>query len=136
VSGKLFPFAVFLHCAESDDEAAETVYPYLRRFRNAVEQHYEWRREGGHLPERFTQLPWNDETSIDLPLANHIIGSPETCLERLEAFNDLGLNYALCMVNWGLMPFDKVTASMRLFAEKVIPEARSWAIDAQASTAA
>jgi alkanesulfonate monooxygenase SsuD/methylene tetrahydromethanopterin reductase-like flavin-dependent oxidoreductase (luciferase family) len=124
-SGALFPVALFLYCAPTDEEAYETAYPYLRRFRAAVEQHYEWAREGTGN-ERFTNSPWSDETSLELPLRNHLIGSPASCLERLAAYRDVGLNYPICMVNWGLMPSELVSDSMRLFAQSVIPEASSW----------
>jgi alkanesulfonate monooxygenase SsuD/methylene tetrahydromethanopterin reductase-like flavin-dependent oxidoreductase (luciferase family) len=51
-----------------------------------------------------------------------IIGEPAYCLERLHHIREaLGALHLMAWINRGGMPHDKVLASMRLFAERVLP---------------
>jgi alkanesulfonate monooxygenase SsuD/methylene tetrahydromethanopterin reductase-like flavin-dependent oxidoreductase (luciferase family) len=54
-----------------------------------------------------------------------IFGGPQTCLEKLERLNGLGVNNLICWMNFGGMPQDLVLRSIRLFAEEVMPKARN-----------
>jgi hypothetical protein len=52
----------------------------------------------------------------------NLIGSPETCARKLEAYLPLvDLNYLVTFVDFGAMPHDLVLDSMERFAKYVLP---------------
>jgi hypothetical protein len=56
------------------------------------------------------------------PIENHVIGSPETCAERVDWFRrELGVDYFLFNVGWGNMPHEQTIRSMERFATEVMP---------------
>jgi alkanesulfonate monooxygenase SsuD/methylene tetrahydromethanopterin reductase-like flavin-dependent oxidoreductase (luciferase family) len=58
----------------------------------------------------------------DIYLRNNIWGSPKTCLAKLAAINDMmGADEFVAVFSYGAMPVEKAEASMRLFAEQVLP---------------
>lgn len=70
-----------------------------------------WRPEAG-MPKPFEEVT-----------ANHfIIGSPDQCVAEIQRYAaELGINYLVCRMNMPGLSHDKVIASMRLFAESVMP---------------
>jgi alkanesulfonate monooxygenase SsuD/methylene tetrahydromethanopterin reductase-like flavin-dependent oxidoreductase (luciferase family) len=125
VSDVYCPHVLFLYCGESDQEAAETMFPYLMQYQYIIEHHYEF-----GLPRGANQLvlaaraeTWKKiEPLARFAIDNHIVGSVDTCAERVDFFRrELGVNYILCSVGWGLVPHEKTIASMRRFAEHVMP---------------
>ncbi len=50
-----------------------------------------------------------------------IVGDPGHCIKRLKALEKAGVDHVLCAFGAGAMPSDTVQASMRLFAETVMP---------------
>jgi alkanesulfonate monooxygenase SsuD/methylene tetrahydromethanopterin reductase-like flavin-dependent oxidoreductase (luciferase family) len=119
---------LYTYCGESEDEAAETAYHYMKQFQYINEQHYEILRD----EERFAS--YLSLTGYDTPqnwvhqnamysVDNHMIGTADTIIERLKFHEeDLGLKYILMNHGWGLMPQDKALASMRRIAEHVMPK--------------
>jgi alkanesulfonate monooxygenase SsuD/methylene tetrahydromethanopterin reductase-like flavin-dependent oxidoreductase (luciferase family) len=63
--------------------------------------------------------PLEKEPSDDEIYENLIMGTPGQCLEKLEQYEQLGVDNVLLMFDFGA-PHDEVLASMRLFAEEVI----------------
>ncbi len=120
------PMVLMMYCGESDAEAQETAYERMIKFQYINEQHYELRLHGINIGDM--------EYLARFPSENHIIGSPDTCIERLEWFKqETGLNYLVGFIDFGMIPHEKVVASMQRFAEKVIPHfasdeagVRSW----------
>jgi alkanesulfonate monooxygenase SsuD/methylene tetrahydromethanopterin reductase-like flavin-dependent oxidoreductase (luciferase family) len=56
------------------------------------------------------------------PVEHHIVGSPETCAERVREYqHEAGVNYILRNMAYDNMPHDRHLASMRRFAEHAIP---------------
>jgi alkanesulfonate monooxygenase SsuD/methylene tetrahydromethanopterin reductase-like flavin-dependent oxidoreductase (luciferase family) len=51
-----------------------------------------------------------------------IVGTPQHCVERLKALQREGVDHVLLAFGAGAMPTEQVRASMRLFAEEVMPE--------------
>jgi alkanesulfonate monooxygenase SsuD/methylene tetrahydromethanopterin reductase-like flavin-dependent oxidoreductase (luciferase family) len=125
VSGVYNPHVLFLYCGESDEEAAETMFPYLMQYQYIIEHHYEFGRPHGANQGVLAAQDdmWkNLEPLARFPIDNHIVGSAETCAERVDFFQrELGVNYILCNVGWGQVPHEKTVASMRRFAEQVMP---------------
>jgi alkanesulfonate monooxygenase SsuD/methylene tetrahydromethanopterin reductase-like flavin-dependent oxidoreductase (luciferase family) len=125
VSGHLLPHFLYAYCGESDEEARETVYHHMNQFQYINEQHYEFGRQADARKLLFGAE--KDEMSHvhDLsmyPIEHQIVGSPETVRERIEMYQrEIGLNYLVMNVGYGLMPQDKVMASLRRFAEEVMP---------------
>jgi alkanesulfonate monooxygenase SsuD/methylene tetrahydromethanopterin reductase-like flavin-dependent oxidoreductase (luciferase family) len=124
VSGYLYPHVLLMYCGETDEEAEEVAVHYMMQFTLIVEAHYERQRLGGSTiaalgpnadADRVRQLARE-------MLALNIIGSPETCIRKLEAFKQvIDLNYFLGFVDFGGIPHDKVLASMERFARYVMP---------------
>jgi alkanesulfonate monooxygenase SsuD/methylene tetrahydromethanopterin reductase-like flavin-dependent oxidoreductase (luciferase family) len=84
------------------DQAAS--YAYLREVRKRMEA-----------------MTWEE---ADATMA--LYGSPEQCLQKLrEAHRQCGMNQVICWFNpGGRVPHRQVLASMRRFAEEVMPAVR------------
>ena len=50
-----------------------------------------------------------------------VIGEPAECVERLEAYAELGIGHVACLMNFGGPDLDVASRSIRLFGERVIP---------------
>ncbi len=118
---------LYTYCGESDEEAAETSYEYMKQFQYINEQHYEILRNEElfktylDLTGYATPENWVHQNAL-YAVNNHMIGSAETIVERLKFHeHDLGLRYILMNHGWGLMPQDKAIASMQRIAEHVMP---------------
>ena len=51
-----------------------------------------------------------------------IYGDPARAVERIQHLKDAGFANIIIGFSFGCMPYDKVRKSMRLFAEKVMPQ--------------
>jgi alkanesulfonate monooxygenase SsuD/methylene tetrahydromethanopterin reductase-like flavin-dependent oxidoreductase (luciferase family)/cytochrome P450 len=119
------PHVLFMHCAETDEEAQEVAHRHLLQYQYILEHHYEYQRRAEssefltRQAEKFRQTDYLAQFVLD----NHIVGSPDTCVERLQMLSEeLDLNYLLANVAWGMMPHEQTLESLRLFAEHVMPE--------------
>lgn len=119
------PHVLFLYCGESDDEAQESAHKYMLQFQYIVEHHYENMRYHGEDRRVFaatSEMFKNLDGLAQYPIDHHIIGSPETCIERVEWFKrELGVNYVLLNIGWGAMPHEQTIASMERFSREVMP---------------
>jgi alkanesulfonate monooxygenase SsuD/methylene tetrahydromethanopterin reductase-like flavin-dependent oxidoreductase (luciferase family) len=136
VSGNLLPHFLIAYCGESDDEAQETVLRHMDQYQYILEQHYEFGRQGDALKRLFgaqqDEMQRVRELSLH-PIEHQIVGSVETVRQRVEMFRqEIGLNYLVLQVKFGLLPQDKMFASMRRFAEEVMP----YFVEHDASSAA
>jgi alkanesulfonate monooxygenase SsuD/methylene tetrahydromethanopterin reductase-like flavin-dependent oxidoreductase (luciferase family) len=51
-----------------------------------------------------------------------VIGRPDECIEKIAMLTErFGLTQMAFEVNYGALPHDRVMASLRLFADRVIP---------------
>ena len=79
-------------------------------------------------------------TALFRPIGEHerdnmILGGPETCIDKMRQLRDeTNVNHIICWMNFGGMDNEKVTRSMRLLSEAVMPVLR--ADTAAASSAA
>jgi alkanesulfonate monooxygenase SsuD/methylene tetrahydromethanopterin reductase-like flavin-dependent oxidoreductase (luciferase family) len=71
------------------------------------------------LEERLKTISWEK-----LLQETVLFGSPERIVDRVQEMKAAGVGELLCWMNFGGLPHDLVTRSMRLFAEKVIPHCR------------
>lgn len=120
----LFPHHLLMYCADTDDRAEAVATEYMSRFHAMVEAHYERLRYPEIDQGRFSRLRSADDlgelvrTMIEL----NLIGSPETCARKLEAYLEVfDLNYLVTAVDFGAMPHNLVLDSMERFARFVMP---------------
>ncbi len=100
--------------AESKQHAIDIIRPQ-------VEWLYKDRATLGHSQE----LPEADR--IDVPFeqvleGRFIIGSPEECIEEIHKYKEQGVEELILRSQWPGMEGDVTAKSLRLFAEKVMPE--------------
>ena len=100
--------------AESKQHAIDIIRPQ-------VEWLYKDRASLGHSQE----LPEADR--IDVPFeqvleGRFIIGSPEECIEEIHKYKEQGVEELILRSQWPGMEGDVTAKSLRLFAEKVMPE--------------
>lgn len=82
-------------------------------------RHNRERVEKGHA----IAVPFDDEPSVD-DLLNRfmVIGTPDTCIQRIKALQDaMGIDHFNCSFWFGDMEQSKILQSMRLFSEEVMP---------------
>ena len=128
----------WVYCAETDAEAKEGALQYLPEYGDSALRHYQFL--GEHLQglkgyEYYAQmakmraaLPPGTDTSA-IYIENNVWGSPKTCIEKLEKINRMmGADEFVAVFSYGAMPVDKAEASMRLFAEKVLPVTQAMAL--------
>ncbi len=58
-------------------------------------------------------------------LGMSVVGDPAHCIERLHTLAEAGVDHVLLAFGAGAMPSEAVRDSMRLFADRVMPELRS-----------
>jgi alkanesulfonate monooxygenase SsuD/methylene tetrahydromethanopterin reductase-like flavin-dependent oxidoreductase (luciferase family) len=128
----------WVYCAETDAEAEEGARQYLPEYGDSALRHYQFL--GEHLQglkgyEYYAQMaklraalpPGFDTASIYLQ--NNIWGSPKTCLEKLERISTMmGADEFVAVFSYGSMSLAKAEASMRLFAQEVLPKTQGFAL--------
>lgn len=119
-----------VHCADSNDKAQETGYEpcvwytlrsyeillphspqggwqilteHGRRFMEALQ---------GRTREMYTML--NDHNSI-------VVGDPDHCIEKLKAYEAMGVDHMLCLMQMRGIRHEQVMRSLELFGKEVIP---------------
>ena len=124
------PHILFLHCAETDAQARAEAREYLMQFQYITEAHYEFaRRQPRTWLGRDTESLANVEALAQFPCEYHVVGSPETCRQRLEWFqSELDVTYVIGNIGFGRMPHDMELRSLELFAEKVMPHFANAAV--------
>jgi alkanesulfonate monooxygenase SsuD/methylene tetrahydromethanopterin reductase-like flavin-dependent oxidoreductase (luciferase family) len=121
------PHVLYMYCGESDEEAAETCFKHMLQFQYITESHYEFAR----LASQQKNEKWlgqdrgmlqNIEMLARYPIENQIVGSVETCIERVRMYQEaLDVKYMVLNMGYGMMPHEKAVASMRRFAQGVMP---------------
>lgn len=127
----------WVYCAESAAQAEEEARQYLPEYGDSALRHYQFL--GEHLQglkgyEYYAQmakirqsLPEGTDTAA-IYLQNNVWGTPAQCLEKLERINSMmGADDFVAVFSYGSMPVEKAEASMRLFAEKVLPKVQAFA---------
>ncbi len=108
------------YVGETDGDALEAMADiqvshriFMRLFRNQVNV-----KGGFTLPE-----PVDDEYSREQLLANLVAGSPDTCVEKVRAYEALGVSQFILYGAFG-PDHSRTMASLRRFAEEVMPHFR------------
>ena len=83
----------------------------------SYEDYYKITQAGGMPDDKMTFNAMQEVNSI-------IVGDADYCIDRLKAFEGLGIDLHISWTQSGGMPHQKVMDSMRLFSDKVIPALR------------
>jgi alkanesulfonate monooxygenase SsuD/methylene tetrahydromethanopterin reductase-like flavin-dependent oxidoreductase (luciferase family) len=132
----------FVYCHEDPDEAERVAREYITKYYGSVMRHYEFLAghfatttgyESYHVVAEMIREAGND-TVLDEYVMAQTWGTPEQILEKIEARRGvLGPYHLNSGFSYSGMPYQTAAASMKLFAQAVIPEAkRLWATPASA----
>jgi alkanesulfonate monooxygenase SsuD/methylene tetrahydromethanopterin reductase-like flavin-dependent oxidoreductase (luciferase family) len=121
------PFFRFIYLSEDEKEANEypekaitwvrdlSVYRHTLTSGNEINVDLDdWKKTSG-----------TESRSYQMELDNNYFCTPEQCIDRISDLQDHhGISYFGANFAFGSMPHDKVMASMKLFAEEVMPKFR------------
>ena len=126
---------LWMYCAETAD-AAEEGWEYFHNQLLAAQHHYfEWNNPGfkdikgyeGYAASQSADVGRAD-TSFAARRATQPIGTPDEIIERIRSLQwAISLEEVVLHFFYGGMPPDKAEASLRLFAEKVLPAVQDMA---------
>jgi alkanesulfonate monooxygenase SsuD/methylene tetrahydromethanopterin reductase-like flavin-dependent oxidoreductase (luciferase family) len=139
------PFVIsdFVVCVDTEAEVAEYTDEYFAKQFYQVATHYEW--GGEHfktMPSYATYVALGDameaaggpEKAYKGYIAGNLIGTPEQLLEKHQMRKSMVGDYEIIAnFSYGGMPYERVYAQMKRFADKVMPKLRE---DAAATVAA
>lgn len=126
------PTAVcWVYCAPTDEEAEAGARQYMGEYGDSALRHYQFLGEhlqglkGYEYYAQMAKLRANMPADVrpeDVYVQNHVWGSPKSCIEKLRRINEMmGADDFIGVFSYGSMPVEKAEASMRLFAEQVLP---------------
>ena len=121
---------LWMYCAESTEEAEEG-WTYFHNQLTAAQHHYfEWNNpgyEGIHGYEEYLLRQNADVGTADASFAarrgTQPIGTPDEIIEKIRTLQwTISLEKVVIHMFYGGMPREKAERSLKLFAEKVLPE--------------
>ncbi len=122
--------ALWVYCSESEDHAREQARRYMEEYADSALRHYEM--TGTHFDgikgyegyaERAAALRADPTPFLDGFFARHPWGTPEMVIDKIaELAHQFGTSEIMGIFRYGSMGADEATASMELFAERVLPE--------------
>ena len=124
---------LWMYCAETESEAEEG-WEYFYNQLSAAQHHYfEWNNpgyEGIYGYEEYLERQTADVGPADAGFAarrsTQPIGTPDEIIDKIKTMQRaLSLDMAVFHVFYGGMPREKAAKSLRLFAEKVLPEVQA-----------
>lgn len=104
------PVGVELYCAPSTEQAVEEALPHARTEYSTYAE--------------YPALRWQRDRFDELVVNTLLLGSPESLIERISGLRDQGFNHLIFRPGWLGMPTERVRASLRLFADEVMPAFR------------
>ena len=124
---------LWMYCAETSAEAEEG-WNYFHDQLTAAQHHYfEWNNpgfDGIHGYEEYLERQTADigtaDASFEARRGTQPIGTPDEIIARIKTLQEsLSLEKIVVHMFYGGMPRDKAEKSLRLFAEKVLPEVQA-----------
>ena len=124
---------LWMYCAETAEEAEEGWVYFYNQLTAAQYHYFEWNNpgyEGVHGYEEYLKLQSADIGRADANFAarraTQPIGTPDEIIQRIKTLQQtISLETAVIHMMYGGMPRDKAEKSLRLFAEKVLPEVQA-----------
>jgi alkanesulfonate monooxygenase SsuD/methylene tetrahydromethanopterin reductase-like flavin-dependent oxidoreductase (luciferase family) len=121
--------ALWMYCAESEDQALEGAHRYMTEYADSALRHYEMM--GTHFDglkgyegyaERAAALREDASPFLNGFVERHPWGTPDMVIEKItELAEQFGTSEIMGIFRYGGMPADDAQRNMRLFAEKVLP---------------
>ena len=124
---------LWMYCAETAEEAEEG-WVYFQNQGIAAQHHYfDWNNpgyEGIRGYEEYLSRQNADispaEARLEARRATQPIGTPEAIIEKIKSLQQtISMEKVVIHMMYGGMPKEKAEKSLRLFAEKVLPEVRA-----------
>jgi alkanesulfonate monooxygenase SsuD/methylene tetrahydromethanopterin reductase-like flavin-dependent oxidoreductase (luciferase family) len=118
------PFSRYFYVAETEEQARRDTQAGLEWTVDMIQ----WRRtfaRGSEVHHRLAD--WRTARTEYPPSYDHlfthraIIGTPETCVAKIKALQQEGIDYFICNFAFGGLDHQKVLRSMDLFAREVMP---------------
>ena len=121
----------WVYCSPDADEAWETARRYMTNYNDSALRHYEF-----HDADHFTKaggydyyakmagarLRVGEEKVVEVFARNQVWGTPEQCIEKLRTIRETtDAAEFVGVFTFGDLPVELAEASMRLFAEEVLP---------------
>ena len=115
--------------SEADLEANRAWESVWWWYKNIAEFTLEW--ELSHMPQEqqdklFPLLSRFAEGDLDPKIFNNydmiMLGTPDVVTEKMKKYADCGVDQLLCYKQFGFIPHDKITHSMQLLHDHVMPE--------------
>jgi len=121
----------WVYCSPDPDEAWETARRYMTNYNDSALRHYEF-----HDADHFTKaggydyyakmagarLRVGEEKVVEVFARNQVWGTPEQCIEKLRTIRaTTDAAEFVGVFTFGDLPVELAEASMRLFAEEVLP---------------
>jgi len=129
---------VTFYCAETERAAAEAAERHMAEFAEGSVRNYEL--TGQHFASTSGYEHYADQAKLmqenvgllgQQYFENHIWGTPETCMAKIEAINaELNPQEIIFMPRFGAMPADVAERNMRLFAREVLPAVHAMPVNA------
>ena len=124
---------LWMYCAETAAEAEEGWTYFYNQLTAAQHHYYEWNNpgfEGIRGYEEYLTRQAADvgvaDAGFEARRATQPIGTPDEIIEKIKTMQQaISMNMLVVHVFYGGMPRDKAEKSMRLFAEKVLPEVQA-----------
>ena len=124
---------LWMYCAESHEEAEEGWIYFHNQLMAAQHHYFEWNNpgyEGINGYEEYLTRQQADvgtaDASFNARRATQPIGTPDEIIEKIRQLQwTISLEKVVIHMFYGGMPRDKAEKSLRLFAEKVLPEVQA-----------
>ena len=121
------PLSISCFVDETDEKARSLAKKYLPEFYQLQAEHYEVDRDawrGISCYEQFSKMFANlkklsQPESMDAWLDLQFIGSPETIIERLEEYSDIGFNTFIANTSTPRVPLEVQREHLRRFASEI-----------------
>ena len=121
------PFSRYFYVAESEEQARQDTQAALAWTVDMIQwrQTFQAGSEVGHRLDA-----WRQQRTTLPPSYEHlfqhraIIGTPETCVKKIQALQQAGIDYFICNFAFGGLDHQKVLRSMDLCAREVMPHFR------------
>ncbi len=120
-----------MFCAETHEKAADGAQKYIRQYADSARRNYELDSDHfkdikgyEHYAMRAEQMKAMREAMGDMYVANHVWGTPDECVEKLQKLSSAFHPEEFMLVcRYGDMPADVAAKSIDLFAREVLPGA-------------
>jgi alkanesulfonate monooxygenase SsuD/methylene tetrahydromethanopterin reductase-like flavin-dependent oxidoreductase (luciferase family) len=124
---------LWMYCAETAAEAEEGWAYFYNQLTAAQHHYFEWNNpgfEGIHGYEEYLKRQAADigvaDAGFEARRATQPIGTPDEIIDKIKNLQKaVSIEMLVVHVFYGGMPRDKAEKSMRLFAEKVLPEVQA-----------